>query len=117
MSAVRELHEKMSLRKSLLYAGISRCMWYHKPKAREIGLDLATVKVVQRIGGKRPTYGTRRMATQVCQETHTATNRKKIQRIFRRLGWIEPQKTKNDIIAPIASSSSQMHRTGYGRLT
>ena len=98
MSAVRELHEKMNLRKSLRYAGISRRMWYHKPKARNVGLDPATVQVVQRIGGKRPTYGTRRMAAQVCRETHTATNRKKIQRIFRKLGWIEPQKTKNDII-------------------
>ena len=28
----------------------------------------------------------------------TVTNRKKIQRIFRKLDWIEPQKTKNDII-------------------
>ena len=46
----------------------------------------------------RPTYGTRRMVAQMCRETHTATNRKKIQRIFRKLGWIEPQKTKNDII-------------------
>ena len=98
MSAVRELHEKMSLRKSLYYVGISRRMWYHKPKAREIGLDLTTVKVVQRIGNKRPTYGTRRMAAQVCRKMHTATNCKKIQRIFRKLGWIEPQKTKNDII-------------------
>ena len=98
MSAVRELYEKMSLRRSLRYAGISRHMWYHKPKARDIGLDPATVQAVQRIGGKRPTYGTRRMAAQVCRETHTATNRKKIQRIFRKLGWIEPQKTKNDII-------------------
>ena len=67
MSAVRELYEKMSLRKSPSYAGISRRMWYHKPKAKEIGLDPETVQVVQRIGGKRPTYGTRRMAAQVCQ--------------------------------------------------
>ena len=94
MSAVRELYEKMSLRRSLRYAGISRHMWYHKPKARNVGPDMATVQAVQRIGGKRPAYGTRRMAAQVCCKTHTATNRKKIQRIFRRLGWIEPQKTK-----------------------
>ena len=52
------------------------------------------------------------MAVQICRKTHIVTNRKKIQRIFRKLGWIEPQKTKNDIIAPIASSSSWMHRTG-----
>ena len=62
MSAVRELYEKMSLRRSLRYAGISRHMWYHKPKARDIGLDPATVQAVQRIGGKRPAYGTRCIA-------------------------------------------------------
>ena len=86
MIAVRELYEKMSLRKSLRYAGISRRMWYHKPKAREIELDLATVQVAQGIGGRRPTYGTHRMAAQMCRKTHTVTNRKKIQRIFRKLG-------------------------------
>ena len=52
LSAIRELHEKMSLRRSLRYAGISRRMWYHKLQTREIGLDLATVQVVQRISGK-----------------------------------------------------------------
>ena len=76
MSAVRELYQKTGLRKSLRYAEVSRRMWYHKPKAGEIGLDPTTVQAVQRIGGKRPTYGTRRMAAQVCRETHTATNRK-----------------------------------------
>ena len=52
LSAVRQMHEKMSLRRSLRHAGISRHMWYHKPKARNVGLDLATVQVVQRISGK-----------------------------------------------------------------
>ena len=73
-------------------------MWYHKHKAMEIGLDPAAVKAVQRISDKRSTYDTRHMAAPVCQETHAATNRKKIQRMFWKLGWIEPQKTKNDII-------------------
>ena len=98
MNAARQMHQKFSLRKSLEYAGVSRRMWYHKPKAREIGLNQATAKAVQRIGAERPTYGTRRMAAQVTRETNIATNRKQIQRVFKKLGWIEPKKTKNDII-------------------
>ena len=78
MCAVRQLHEKMSMRKSLRYAEISRYMWHHKSGTREVGPDPATVRVVQRIDGKRSIYGTYRMAAQVCHETHTATNRKKI---------------------------------------
>ena len=64
----------------------------------EIGLGSGSCKAVQKIGNKRLAYGTRRMVAQMCREMHTATNRKKIQRIFRKLDWIEPQKIKNDII-------------------
>ena len=38
------------------------------------------------------------MAAQISRETGTSTNRKKIQRIYQKIGWNEPQKTKNDII-------------------
>lgn len=99
MRAARQMHGEMNLRRSLQYAGASRRTWYYKPKPRRMGLDGDTVDAVQRIGRRRPTYGTRRMAAQVRRETGTATNRKKIQRIFRRLGWIEPQKAKNEIIS------------------
>ena len=74
-------------------------------------------QVVQRIGGKRPTYGTRRMAAQVCREMHIATNRKKIQRIFRKLGWIEPQKTKNGIIRTNRKLFKADAPNRYGRRT
>ncbi len=60
--------------------------------------DIAVTDVVQRIGNARPTYGTRRMAAQVSRELDKPVNRKQIQRIFHKLGWIEPKKTKNDII-------------------
>ena len=98
MNAARQMHWGMNLSRSLQYAGASRRAWYYKPRPRRMGLDGNTVDAVQRIGQKRPTYGTRRMAAQVASETGTATNRKKIQRIFRRLGWTGPQKTKNEII-------------------
>ena len=38
------------------------------------------------------------MAAQVSRELDKPVNRKQIQRIFHKLGWIEPKKTKNDII-------------------
>ena len=53
---------------------------------------------MSRISAKRPTYGTLRMAAQVSKETGVPVNRKQIQRIYRKTGYIDPQKTKNDII-------------------
>ena len=47
---------------------------------------------------QRSSYGTRRMATQISRELDTSINHKQTQRIFHRLGQIEPRKTKNDII-------------------
>ena len=52
--------------------------WVSQPNVSGIGLDLVTVQAVQRIGGKRPAYGTRRMAVHMCRETRTVINRKKI---------------------------------------
>ena len=98
MNAAKQMVLQMSLTKSIRYAGISRKMWYHISKPRTIGLDKDTVRAVQDIAARRPTYGTRRMAVQVTRETAVPTNRKKIQRIFRKLGIIEPQKTKNEIL-------------------
>ena len=42
-------------------------------------------------------YGTRHMAAQIKREAGIAVNRKQLQRIYRKIGCIEPQKTKNDI--------------------
>ena len=98
LRAPQQIHGKMSLSAALGHAGVSRCMWHCVPRPRDVRPDPATVEAVQGIGSRRPTYGTRRMAAQVARETSTPTNRKQIQRIFRRLGWTGPQKTKNDII-------------------
>ena len=98
MSAAKLMHERLSLRKSLEYADISRRRWCYKPRPREIELNPAVVDAVRRIGRRRPTYGTRRMAAQVARDTGTATNRKQMQRIFRKMGYIQPQKTKNEIV-------------------
>lgn len=91
-------NKQMSLRKSLSYAGISHNMWYYSKKSRNIPVDPLISKTVQEIGTARPTYGTRRMAAAISRELQTAINRKQVQRIFHKLGWIEPAKTKSEII-------------------
>ncbi|MGI0065209.1 MAG: transposase, partial [Nitrosotalea sp.] len=87
-----------SLRRSLHYAGVSRKKWYYAKKPRNIPVDQVVSKTVQDIGIARPTYGTRRMAAAISRELQTPVNRKQVRRIFHKLGWIEPAKTKSDII-------------------
>ena len=98
MKAATQLNKQISLLKSLKYSGVSRCMWYYKSRPRNIPLDKDIVATVRKISLRRPTYGTRRMAAQIKRETGTAVNRKQIQRIYRNIGYIEPKKTKNEII-------------------
>ncbi len=98
MTAVNQLNKHISLNKSLLLIGVSKSKWYYSKSPRRIQTDPAVTDVVQKIGKQRPTYGTRRMASQVSRELNKPVNRKQIRRIFHKLGWIEPKKTKNDII-------------------
>ena len=98
MKAAKQLNKQMSLSKSLKYTGVSRCMWYYTPKPRDIPLNEEVVDMVRKIGTKRPTYGTRRMAAQIERETGTPVNHKNMQRIYLKIGWTEPTKTKNEII-------------------
>ncbi len=98
MTVAKQLYKQLSLRKSLEYAGTSRCVWYYTPKGRPDKDDEKIIAAIHDIAKTRPTYGTRRMAAQISRNTGIAVNRKQIQRIYRKIGWIEPQKTKNDII-------------------
>ena len=98
MKAVAQTSKRMSLNKALQYCGMSKCAWYYTKKSREIPLDAHITDAVKQIASRRPTYGTRRMAAQVTRETGMSANRKKIQRIYRKIGWNEPKKSKNDII-------------------
>ena len=66
-------------------------------RPRNVSPDLQVQETVQ-IGSARPTYGTRRMAAQVSRELNRPVNRKAVRRIFRRLGWSEPSRTKQEII-------------------
>ena len=98
MQAVHETSKEMSLNKALQYCGMSKHAWYYTKKPRDVPINAEVTGKVRRISSKRPTYGTRRMAAQVARETGIPTNRKKIQRIYRKIGWNEPQNDKKEII-------------------
>ena len=91
------MRTRISLAKSRCYAGIPRTMWHYARKPRDVKIDSDTLSTVRKIASKCPTYGTRRMAAQITRETKTPTNRKKIQRIYRKIGWIVPKMSKSDI--------------------
>ena len=98
MNAARMVQEVMGLNRALLLCGVSKKAWYYAPRPRNVSPDPEVQETVQKIGPKRPTYGTRRMAAQVSRELNRPVNRKAVRRIFRRLGWSEPSRTKREII-------------------
>ena len=98
MEAVTTATKYMSLSRALGYCGMSKQAWYYTARPRNVPVDADVVRAVRRIAARRPTYGTRRMAARVARETGASTSRKKAQRIYRKIGYIQPQKTKNDII-------------------
>ena len=90
--------EGASLRDALRYSGSSWNLYYHQQKPRLIPSDPYVVKKVEELILQRPSYGTRRVAAQLSRELDIPINRKRIQRIFRTLGYVEPAKTKNEVI-------------------
>ena len=67
-------------------------------KPRDVLINAEVADKVRKISSKRSTYGIRRMAAQVTRETGIPTNRKKIRRIYKKIGWNEPHNNKKDII-------------------
>ena len=94
--------------------GLSKCAWYYSKQVgrKRRGMNHDVSDMVQKIG-RRPTYGTRRMAHQITRQTGTPVNYKQIQRIYRILGWIEPRKTRS---AMIKSASRPLKPTGPNKL-
>ena len=87
IQAVHKISKEMSLNKALQCCGMSKHAWYYTKKPRDVLINAEVADKVRRISSKRPTYGTGRMAAQVARETGTPTNREKIQRIYRKIGW------------------------------
>lgn len=98
IQAMLEADGEMSLRKALRYSGMSSCSYYYRPVARTFEPDPAIAQKVEEIALRRPSYGTRRMAAQLSRELHVPVNRKRVQKVFHALNWIEPAKTKSQVI-------------------
>jgi putative transposase len=105
----------MSIRKALAYSGCSKNMYYYnnnnnnKEKYHGNHIAAATAataassstmieKEIQRISLQRPTYGTRRMAAMLTRILGRPINRKRVQRIFRKMGYITPSRSKKEIM-------------------
>ena len=63
---------------------------------------------------QRPTYGTRRMAAMLTRILGIPINRKRVQRIFRKMGYITPSKSKKEILRSNISNVKQIDQTRYG---
>ncbi|MGH9918353.1 MAG: IS3 family transposase [Nitrososphaerales archaeon] len=105
-----------SLRDALRYSGSSWNLYYRERTPRLIPSDPYVVKKVEELILERPAYGTRRVAAQLSRELGVPINRKRVQRIFRLLGYTEPAKTKNEIIrardkAPKVSNPFELWQT------
>lgn len=106
----------IGLRDALKYSGCSWNLYYHLEKPRLIAPDPSIVEKVEELILRRPSYGTRRIAAQLSRELGAPINRKRIQRIFRILGYTEPSKTKSEIVrardrAPKASRPYELWQT------
>jgi putative transposase len=104
---------RISIRKALTYSGCSKNMYYgnkdHRYNITAAAVTTATAvtpslsttiveKEIQQISMERPTYGTRRMAAMLTRLLDRPINRKRIQRIFRKMGYITPSKSKKEIL-------------------
>jgi len=88
----------LSLREALRLSGCSHRNYYYRARKRTIPPDPYILAKVREAALNRPLYGTRRMAATLARKLGRPINRKRIQRIYRQLGWIEPQKTKKQLL-------------------
>ena len=88
----------VSLRKALRVSRCSRRTYYYQTRKRTIPPNPYILAKVREEALKRPLYGTRRMAATLTRQLGRPINRKRIQRIYRYRGWIQPQKTKKQLL-------------------
>ena len=104
---------RISIRKALTYSGCSKNIYYGN-KDHRYDITAATAatavtpsssstttiieKEIQQISMQRPTYDTRRMAAMLTRILGIPVNRKRVQRIFRKMGYITPSKSKKEIL-------------------
>ena len=88
----------LSLREALHLSGCSRRSYYYRTCKRTIPPDPYILAKVREAALNRPLYGTRRMAVTLAKELGRPINRKRIQRIYRILSWVQPQRTKKQLL-------------------
>jgi hypothetical protein len=103
---------RISIRKALRYSGCSKNMYYCKDRRNKITTaataviaatavtpSITTIELeIQQIFMTRPTYATKRMAAMQTRVLVMLINRKRVQRIFRKMGYITPSKSKKEIL-------------------
>lgn len=103
-----ENQDGLSLRKALEYTGCSRNAYYYNKKKkqdkrelytkRQLDEELSLEKKIEEIILQRPSYGTRRMAAMLTRIMGKPINRKRVQRIYRKLNLTTPSRKKREII-------------------
>src|SRR5574339_1213937 len=109
----------MSIRKTLSYSGCNKKMYYNNRKnnyrnhiasssssstttitttLQPTSIDSIIEEKIQQISLQRPTYGTRRMAAMLTRILGIPVNRKRVQRIFRKMSYITPSRRKKEIM-------------------
>ena len=78
--------ERLSIRRQCDLVGVARSGVY-RAKAPTGDADLAVMKRLDELFTERPFYGSRRMTLQLRHEGH-AINRKRVQRLMRRIGIV-----------------------------
>ena len=97
MTVASIIMQKISIRKSVSYVGLSRNKLYHNPRPSHSDRSYRH-KNYQADGFEETYIDIKRMAASVSRELGVPINRKQIQRIYSKTGMISPQKTKKDII-------------------
>ena len=116
MNAVRVILGTVDLNRVFLLCWVYGKAWHYTPDP-ETCRRTPKCRRIQKIGPARPTCGTRRMAAQIFRELNHPVNCKAIRRIFKRLGWAKPSRTKREIIRANKNSRGQRRRIGSGSLT
>jgi len=98
-------NDGLSLRKALAYTGCSRNAYYYnkkkdKKESRDAKLQQQAVleKKIEEIILQRPSYGTRRMAAMLTRTMGKPINRKRVQRLYRKLNLTMSSRKKREII-------------------
>jgi putative transposase len=78
-------HACLSVRQQCELVGLSRASYYYEPAA-ETAENLALMRQIDEVYTKWPFFGSRRMALWLGQQGGEAVNRKRVQRLMRRMG-------------------------------